>query len=107
MSNSVCSSSSMYYTYQAGDEVVVVGRHHAHLLGLLQHRVDLLSGAVQDDVDLARLLHVLQQGPIIVCKTHPLQINLVVNLCSQKRACVLIGIKWEHPLEGHEKPRAE
>ena len=46
--------------YQAGDEVVVVGGHHADLLGVLEHRLDLLRRAVQHDVHLARLFHVFE-----------------------------------------------
>lgn len=37
-------------TYQRRDQVAVIVTHHADLLGLLQHLVDLLDGAVQYDV---------------------------------------------------------
>ena len=39
----------------------MVGRHHAHLLGLLQHALNILRFAVEDDVNLARLFDLAEQ----------------------------------------------
>ena len=51
---------------EVGDEVVVVGRHHAHVLGLPQHRDHVLHVAVQDNVDLTRLFHLPQDPSEII-----------------------------------------
>ena len=51
---------------EVGDKVVVVGRHHAHVLGLPQHRDHVLHVAVQDNVDLTRLFHLPQDPSEII-----------------------------------------
>ncbi len=62
--NTIMAIVMVVLAHQTGDEVVVVGGHHSDLLRLLQHRLDLLGGAIKHDVDLARLLHILQQRPV-------------------------------------------
>ena len=47
---------------EVGDEVVVVGGHHAHSLGLPQHPHHILHVAVQHDVNLTGLLHLTQDS---------------------------------------------
>ena len=48
---------------QAGDQEVVVGGHHAHVLGLPQHGDHVLDVTVEHDVDLSRLFHLAQYPP--------------------------------------------
>ena len=48
---------------EAGDQEVVVGRHHAHRLGLSHHSDHVLDFTVEHDVDLSRLLHLSQYPP--------------------------------------------
>ena len=51
---------------EVGDEVVVVGSHHAHRLSLLEHCPDLLVVAVEDNVDLSGLFHFLEDQLVVV-----------------------------------------
>ncbi len=42
---------------------IFCGKPLFYLLGLLEHGLDLVRGAVQDDVDLTGLFDILQQRP--------------------------------------------
>lgn len=49
--------------YQGGDQVLVVRRHHAHSLGLLQDRFDVVVVTVNNNLPSARVLHFSQHFP--------------------------------------------
>ena len=57
-------------TYKAGDQVVMICRHHSDLLSLFEDGLNLLRGTIQDDVNLAGFLHVFQKGPKKENQTH-------------------------------------
>ena len=69
---------------EVGDEVVVVGSHHAHRLSLLQHRPDLLVIAIEDNVDLSGLFHFLEDQLVVV-------VVLEVELLDNDPGVVLMG----------------